>query len=106
MGRGLWGQGSAPVRFRSVVPPASAPKHMVTLEALKLATTVDDLPQVEQALLDLANKGHEARATLRSNYFDTLAGRLTREGVVLCVHEPESAPAQCSREISPYGVFR
>ncbi len=34
---------------------------MLTLEALKLATTVDDLPRVEQALLDMANKGHEAR---------------------------------------------
>ncbi len=64
---------------------------MLTLAALKLATTVDDLPRVEQALLDMANKGHEARATLRSTYYDTVAGRLRlrREGVVLCVHEQE-----------------
>jgi inorganic triphosphatase YgiF len=62
---------------------------MLTLEALKLATTVDDLPRVEQALLDMANKGHEARATLRSTYYDTVAGRLRREGLVLCVHEQD-----------------
>src|SRR5712671_4846954 len=62
---------------------------MLTLEALKLATTGDDLPRVEQALLDMANKGHEARATLRSTYYDTVAGRLRREGVVLCVHEQD-----------------
>ena len=62
---------------------------MLTLEALKLATTVDDLPRVEQALLDMANKGQEARATLRSTYYDTVAGRLRREGVVLCVHEQD-----------------
>jgi len=62
---------------------------MLTLEALKLATTGDDLPRVEQALLDMANKGHEARATLRSTYYDTVAGRLRREGLVLCVHEQD-----------------
>jgi triphosphatase len=62
---------------------------MLTREALKLATTVDDLPRVEQALLDMANKGHEAGATLRSTYYDTVAGRLRCEGVVLCVHEQD-----------------
>src|SRR6266853_1278464 len=75
----------APIRCAS----SSAPKHMLTLEALKLATTVDDWPRVEQALLDMANKGHEARATLRSTYYDTVAGRLRREGLVLCVHEQD-----------------
>jgi hypothetical protein len=76
----LWGVGSG-VReaLLSGSDPlwySSAAKHMLTLEALRLATTVDGLPRVEQALLDLANKGHEARAALRSNYFDAAAGQL------------------------------
>ena len=52
----LWGVGSG-VReaLLSGSDPScysSAAKHMLTLEALKLATTVDDLPRVEQALLE------------------------------------------------------
>jgi triphosphatase len=62
---------------------------MFTREALKLATTADDLPGVAKALLDMANQGREARATLRSTYYDTVAGMLRRERVVLCVHEQD-----------------
>jgi inorganic triphosphatase YgiF len=60
---------------------------MLDGKALKLATTIDDLPQVKQALRDLASQGHEARTTLTSTYYDTAAGRLKREGLVLCVDE-------------------
>jgi hypothetical protein len=64
----LWGVGSG---VREALLSGSDPlclqllhPNTWSLEALKLATMVDDLPRVEQALLNLANKGHEARATL------------------------------------------
>src|SRR5262249_41020946 len=77
---------------------------MLTRDAVKLAIMADGLPRVEQALLDMAKNGHEARVGLRSTYYDTAAGRLRHEGIVLCVHEQDRRYIQTVKTDAPNGA--
>jgi triphosphatase len=80
---------------------------MLTRETLKLATTVDDSPRVATALLDMANQGKEARSAQRSTYYDTIAGRLRRERIVLCLQEQDGRYIQTVRaDVMDGGEFR
>jgi len=54
--------------------------------ALRLAATVDDLPQLEQALSEMEPNRTE-RTTVTSTYYDTAAGRLDRVGLTLQVQK-------------------
>jgi inorganic triphosphatase YgiF len=62
---------------------------MLSPASIRLASTIDDLPRVKQVLLDMATDGHEAGNTLTSTCYDTAAGRLKSEGLVLCVHNQD-----------------
>lgn len=55
--------------------------------ALTLASTAGDLPQLEQALSEMAGPQPAERTTLTSTYYDTAAGRLKRDGLVLQVRK-------------------
>ena len=54
---------------------------------LKLASSADDLRQLEQALLDMSGDRPPERTTLTSTYYDTAAGKLRRDGLVLQVRK-------------------
>lgn len=62
--------------------------------ALTLASTVRDLPQIERALLDMAGPQSTEHATLTSTYYDTTAGRLRRDGLVLQVRKQNGLQTQ------------
>jgi inorganic triphosphatase YgiF len=54
---------------------------------LKLASSADDLRQLEQALLDMSGGRPPERTTLTNTYYDTAAGKLKRNGLVLGVRQ-------------------
>jgi len=53
---------------------------------LRLASTADDLPQLEQALSKMAASNPQC-TTVRSTYYDTAAGRLNRDGLTLQIQK-------------------
>ena len=55
--------------------------------ALRLTSTAGDLPQLEQALLGMTGSNRSRRATLATTYYDTAAGRLSRNGIALQVRK-------------------
>ena len=60
---------------------------MVLEVGLKLASTAGDLWQLEQALLNMSGDRPAERTTLTSTYYDTAAGKLKRNGLVLQVQK-------------------
>ena len=54
---------------------------------LKLASAADDLRQLEQALLKMSGDRPPQRTTLTNTYYDTAAGGLKRNGLVLGVRQ-------------------
>jgi triphosphatase len=56
---------------------------------LKLASSADDLRPLEQALLDMSGDRPPERTTLTSAYYDTAAGKLKRDGLVLRVRQQD-----------------
>ena len=62
--------------------------------ALTVASTARDLPQIERALLDMAGAQPTERTTLTSTYYDTPAGRLKRDGLVLQVRKQDGQHTQ------------
>ena len=55
--------------------------------ALRLTATADDLPRLEQALLKMTVPNATECTTVTSTYYDTAAGKLKRNGLVLGVRQ-------------------
>jgi triphosphatase len=54
---------------------------------LKVASSADDLRRLELALLDMSGDRPPERTTLTNTYYDTAAGKLKRNGLVLGVRQ-------------------
>jgi inorganic triphosphatase YgiF len=53
---------------------------------LRLASTADDLPQLQQALLKMTASNPKC-TTVTSTYYDTAANRLNRNGLTLQIQK-------------------
>jgi triphosphatase len=61
---------------------------------LKLTSSAGDLRQLEQALLNMSGDRPPERTTLRNTYYDTAAGKLKHDGLVLRVRQQDGKYTQ------------
>src|SRR5215813_15306855 len=73
---------------------------------LKLASSADDLRQLEQALLDMSGGRPPQRTTPTSTFYDTAAGKLKSNGLVLAVRQQNGRYVQTVNREAAQGEGR